>query len=78
MHEVLWQGFEARRFVGVFFAVLPELQFLEEVLLSRGVVLGLVSARVVIVGVDHAGSFALRSLLRIVAACLGSWSRNKR
>lgn len=31
----------------------------------------------VIVGGDHAGSFALGSLLRIVAACPGNWSRDE-
>lgn len=60
MHEGLWQGFEARRFVGILFVALPELQFLEEGPSCRGAVLGLVSARVLIVGGDHAGSYALR------------------
>ena len=77
MHEVLWQGFEARRFIGILFVALPELQFLDEVLLRRGVLLCLVSALVLIVGADHGGSFAPGSLLRIVAACPGNWSRHE-
>ena len=57
--------------------MVPELQFRDEVLLRRCVLLCLVSALVLIVGGDHAGSFALGSLPRIVAACPGSWSRDE-
>jgi hypothetical protein len=63
--------------VFVLVAELPELQFLDEVLLYQGVLLCLVSALVRIVGADHGGSFALGSLLRIVAACPGNWSRDE-
>ena len=66
-----------RRWLTVYFAALPELQFLEEGLLCRGIFLCLVSALVLIVGADHGGSFALGSLPRIVAACPGSWSRDE-
>lgn len=35
------------------------------------------AVRVVIAGGDHAGSFGLGSLPRIVAACPGNWSRHE-